>query len=357
MYEGSAIPSSLLPQMNSIWLDEDQEAEKIYGIQSEQFMLNDEETPYGVTIVNSDKPLLQNKNNIKLPSMTNIKTTNPKKFGHKKKKSKDFLKMFTGKDSSNKTELKTISSPFGFKHISHAGKNIYEQPELVAHEQEITSIERPVSQQLTSPKPGHMKSLSKAFVTESIPLNTSESFSRYLNTQRHSGNSSNFKRISNSTPDSERIMSISTMGTSVLSDAYSTKTTGLTYIEKHYAVKHMATKSDVSEVSLDFLKNYTFPSVLKEEEGGGIANTYNVELLNPISSEQEDDLKFKFEKSLNISSPTSNRQRSNSDPNLLATPQLESTWFEKTSSPRKSLDDDILMYYLAPSSMDSPLCR
>ena len=59
-----------LPQMRSIWLDEDEEAEKLYGLQAQQFMGSDDEENLGITFINSDKPVLSNKKNIELPPLS-----------------------------------------------------------------------------------------------------------------------------------------------------------------------------------------------------------------------------------------------------------------------------------------------
>lgn len=69
-----------LPQMRSIWLDEDEEAEKLYGLQAQQFMGSDDEECLGITYINSDKPLLSNKKNIELPPLL-PKTHHPVTIG------------------------------------------------------------------------------------------------------------------------------------------------------------------------------------------------------------------------------------------------------------------------------------
>ena len=49
--------------MKSIWLDEDQEVEKLYGgVRAQQFLgVDDDDEDMGIKVLNSDKPLLENK--------------------------------------------------------------------------------------------------------------------------------------------------------------------------------------------------------------------------------------------------------------------------------------------------------
>lgn len=58
-----------LPQMKSIWIDEDQEAEKLYGLQAQHLMDSDGEDHVDVVLINSNKPLLNNKEKIELPPL------------------------------------------------------------------------------------------------------------------------------------------------------------------------------------------------------------------------------------------------------------------------------------------------
>lgn len=79
------IVNQQLPQMKSIWIDEDQEAEKLYSLQAQQLMGGDE---FNITMVNSDKPALNNKKQIDLRPLT--KKSNSPKLYQKKKHAKAY---------------------------------------------------------------------------------------------------------------------------------------------------------------------------------------------------------------------------------------------------------------------------
>lgn len=179
-----------LPQMRSIWLDEDEEAEKLYGLQAQQFMGSDDEENLGITFINSDKPVLSNKQNIELPpllpnthssrydgrstsnSAVSIETSSSSstiKTKHKKVLFKLNLlkKRFLGTQLD--IRAKNISTPFDFQHISHADtKNGFQDEQLQGPLSAPTEIEEDSALSLSK---RDSRSLNKAFVTERIPAN------------------------------------------------------------------------------------------------------------------------------------------------------------------------------------------
>ena len=86
-----------VPQIKSIWLDEDDETEKLYGLQAHQLLDSDDDDELGVVMINSDKPVLSNRKNINLPPLppnAYDKQSGKKSF---KKKKKSLLKLFQNK--------------------------------------------------------------------------------------------------------------------------------------------------------------------------------------------------------------------------------------------------------------------
>lgn len=60
--------NQMLPQIKSIWIDEDQEAEKLYGMAGQTLLLDESDMEsdneeFDVTVLNSDKPVLNHKKN------------------------------------------------------------------------------------------------------------------------------------------------------------------------------------------------------------------------------------------------------------------------------------------------------
>lgn len=58
--------NQMLPQIKSIWIDEDQEAEKLYGMAGQTLLLDESDMEsdneeFDVTVLNSDKPVLNHK--------------------------------------------------------------------------------------------------------------------------------------------------------------------------------------------------------------------------------------------------------------------------------------------------------
>ena len=160
-----------LPEMNSIWLDEDEGHEKIYGLQS-QYCLDANEQEASIRLVNSDKPKLGGMKTIELKPLksntytrhSNKSTENASNPESLKKRIKNLMlfNIFTSKEkksiisnSSNK-----ISSPYNFQHISHAGDKITNNN---SKNSSISTMQRTTSEPVIS------RTLSCAFVTEFIP--------------------------------------------------------------------------------------------------------------------------------------------------------------------------------------------
>lgn len=360
-----AVGTCNLPQMKSIWLDEDEEAEKLYGLQAQQFMgQDDEDESLSIMMVNSDKPILSNKKNIDLPPLNkNTKSMNfstGQMFSSRKKltKRKGFLALFKTKDSQTSRKSKQISTPFGFQHISHAdaktGFESDEEDACVNVEENSSSANRP------------QRPLSKAFVTQRIPLNSevsqnAEERKRVSNSARMSMQrsistaSSKYSRFSVSTG---RIVSSSTMATSILNETSSpSRLALLNNMEKVYLKNRQKRESDNSEVSLEFLKNYDFPTLVEHKPVISFTPeldtstekifTYSLPEASSTASLQLDDVA-----SISIGTRS---HRANSDSQLLSTPEMENKWFnEDTPVTRRSVDDVLLCYHQA-SDIGSPI--
>lgn len=325
-----------LPQMRSIWLDEDEEAEKLYGLQAQQFMAPDDDENLAIMMVNSDKPLLSNKQNIDLPPLgkkdarhlpTATMVSQKTKTKKKKKKKKGIFGLFRGKERQVVKSPGQISTPFGFQHISHAdvraGFESDEENENEAIEPEEELPARP---------------LSRAFMTLSIPANVSPTKERKRISSRMSIqasiSTSASSRYSRSGDSAGRIVSSSTMATSVLSEASSPSRIALLSSMDRLCIKNKQNRvSDASEASISFLKNYDFPTLLE----------------NSATDEPQTPAKNASEKG----SPV-RLTRVNSEPQLFGTPQMENRWFgDETPASRKSLDDVLLCYH-QPSITSSP---
>ena len=351
------IPSSLLPQMKSIWIDEDEEAEKLYGIQAQQYMGGVDDDDLGFMVLNSNRPVLDNKRNINLPPLNNRLSVMYPKPSKKSSKTKHLLKLFKNREAQQtKVDKVKISAPFSFQHISHADNNV--SPEVTP---ESTRAANTASVLLEDPVEFHTRSLSKAFVTKSIPtahindLGSKESMTykyKELMSRPTSQSSSHYSKRSEETSSSSRIVSTSTMATSILDDHSPKRLLSLSNIEKKYAQKHQHSSSSSSELSLEYLRNYTFPTVLNNKEMLPLREISHPENVSEKTS--SDQLEAKFRQCLSISRSTSFRNRANSSPNLLETPQMENEWFALTPNSKTMVDDDVLVYYFQPSDKDSP---
>lgn len=410
-----------LPQMKSIWLDEDEEAEKLYGLQAQRLMdsSSDEEGDIpDIQLIHSDKPMLNNKKNIELPALRN---KSPPRFrssytSKKNNKKKKFFNKLFGSSSSHSDSKKregssikmTISTPYGFKHISHAGND--PEPEIES------PIEEDVLPPLASCDPGvaKPKPLSSIFVTQSIPQdNASATNGSFHHMSRRSS-----KRISltssvyssatgSSNGHSDRIMSSSTMATTILdrafiphskSGVFSPSRSGsmhsferrpsgrpLSHASSNSSVMHSRSGSVSTNDDIQFLKDYSFPTLLEE----GAADNTNDLLVDPeekettiamesagleaIGARRSHVLSFldtpkqfvgSHTPSHSITSaivdtPASEIKRRNSMPlpHNLSTPELENMLFKDStpkSAKRVSLDDVIKYYDLSSSATECP---
>ncbi|SMN18447.1 similar to Saccharomyces cerevisiae YHR061C GIC1 Protein of unknown function involved in initiation of budding and cellular polarization [Maudiozyma saulgeensis] len=393
-----------LPQMKSIWLDEDEEAEKLYGIQAQQLMdsgsdYDEEDGGYhgipDLMLINSDKPILNNKKNIELSGLKTI--SSPTKFrSHSDKKrsaannkkssgsKKFFKKLFnsSGFKQESNIKKKNISTPYHFQHISHAGGM---DDDNTNDEDEQVSIEVEKS---FDPK---AKQLSSIFVTESIPQPKQEGYSFQQHRRRRS-NSSNIKRTSyssslySSTTSStrgDRIKSSSTMATTILDRFPSNSKNGLSSRSNNNSLKSNTNKNlfnetirPVSEVSqedsMQFLKDYSFPTLLEDKlindfDGNSLAMSFldtPKEILTLMPPQQlppmhSPSLSIDSKVASIVDTPLTQIKRRNSLPlaHSLSTPELENMLFKDTSpksAKRISLGDVIMYYNQSSTSTESP---
>lgn len=396
-----------LPQMKSIWIDEDQEAEKLYSLQAQQLMGDDE---LNITLVNSDKPALNNKKQIDLRPLVK-KSNSPQlynkehKFSGKSSTSaqvqevsnkvsykKSIMNLFKNGNVSSysrkkkqQNNVRIISGPFDFQHISHAGGK---------QEPTNESSQRTVNVDKVDPRCSENKrkdsesmkdsiSLNKAFVTKTLRPD-SEVSSIYANSMK-----------SNECHD--RIMSVS-----------STATTFLERTPSFHRIKHLSNhnnkifsaqkpqfttnerpNSSGSNISINFLKNYNFPTLLedeqvqdfnqivmlKEEEEGqkrgkeGINNVLQPPTISLSSSYSTTTSSSSFPSTTDLPmkghcnnrsisttisnssstyssiKPKSMHKRTSSVPGSLSTPDLEQFLFSDVAFKDRISVDDILRYY------------
>lgn len=338
-----------LPQMKSIWLDEDEEAEKLYGLQVQQFMAPDEDEDLAIMMVNSDKPLLSNKKNIDLaPLGKSLKTpkfmsTKPLSSSTKKKlmRKKGFFALFKNKESHVQRDSRKISTPFGFQHISHADVRTglesedQSQPEEASEEEQSTQVE----DELPS------RPLSRAFVTHSIPIDYSSNSEEVNERKRASvrmsvstSGSSKYSRYSNT---AGRIVSSSTMATSILHESGSPNRAALLSSMDKLSLRERKNRDSAdSNSSISFLKDYDFPTLIEVHSATEEPVTPKKQNLMPDSKK--------------VAHSPNRLSKVKSDSQLLHTPDMENRWFnEETPASRKSLDDVLLCYH-QPSNTASP---
>lgn len=395
-----------LPQMKSIWIDEDQEAEKLYSLQAQQLMGDDE---LNITLVNSDKPALNNKRQIDLRPLVK-KSNSPQLYNrdykfnckssmhsqiqeasNKVSYKKSIMNLFKNGNASGHSKkkkqqnnIRIISGPFDFQHISHAGGKHETTDELPQREIKAGKVD-PIHSENNHKDTDSVKdsiSLNKAFVTKTVRPD-SEASSIYANSMK-------------SNECHERIMSMST-----------TATTFLERTPSFHRIKHLSNhnnkslntqkpqlttterpSSTGSNISLTFLKNYNFPTLLEDEpiqdfnqivtlkeedeENGGGESTSNV-LQPPTISLSSSysittssssfpstaDLPIKGHSNTrsisttisNSSStysslkPKSMHKRTSSVPGSLSTPDLEQFLFSDVAFKDRISVDDILRYY------------
>ncbi|CAL9729703.1 GTPase-interacting component 2 [Monosporozyma unispora] len=367
------IVNQQLPQMKSIWIDEDQEAEKLYSLQAQQLMGGDE---FNITMVNSDKPALNNKKQIDLRPLTK-KSNSPKLYQKKKhakayqqplqqtnkvKHKKSILNLFRSNSISHKKQQqpasRVISGPFDFQHISHAGGK--EDEEESQEEPSQTKQDNPMT---TDDSTKDLISLNKAFVTQTLRPESVGS-SLYTNSMK-------------SENQHDRIMSMSTTATTFLERTPSfnkikrlSNNKLLSSAQRNHFTTTERPDSMGSNLSINFLKNYSFPTLLEDEQ----IKDFN-ELEQPVEIEQESttatttttDLSMKHTKNQSISSSfsttsssysslkppptntntpnTRSHKRNSSAPGSLTTPELEQFLFSDSAFKDRISVDDILRYY------------
>lgn len=349
-----------LPQMKSIWIDEDQEAEKLYSLQAQQLMGGDE---FNITMVNSDKPALNNKKQIDLRPLTK-KSNSPKLYSKKKqpkpqpipqqkiKSKKSILNLFRSNVGPEKKQYerntsRIISGPYDFHHISHAGgrDDVEEEEEEEPGKQE----EEQMPDQDNSRKDS--LSLNKAFVTETLrPESTGSSL--YANSMK-------------SESQHERIMSMSTTATTFLERTPSFNK--IKRLSNNKLLSSSAQRNNLStterpdsmgsNLSINFLKNYSFPTLLEDEQ---VKDFHELEQDSTVT-----DLSLKHTKNQSITSsfsvssstyssikptgttvkPQSTHTRNSSAPGSLTTPELEQFLFSDSAFKDRISVDDILRYY------------
>ena len=301
--------------MKSIWIDEDQEMEKLYGFQVRQRFMNgpstdsdeDVDEDLGIVLVDSEKLALPNKNNIKLPPLPNYMAINSNINSNHKlltNKKKNFLGMFKKKDllsrkrgsATQTTKQSSISTPFDFHHISHAnGKK--EDSSFESHEKEEQD--------------DGVESLVKFTSLAPQPRPDSNVSSKYSNVVMN---------------DSSRIVSSSTIATTM--DSHHDGNEANNASNK---TKQLNSPTEL-EMTLEELRNYTFPSVL----GDSVS-----EKTNP-SSPSVSSFSSKFKPR---------------ELNAIHTPELENCFNvdQSLNSPGNRISvDDVLKFYYQCSEASTP---
>lgn len=397
-----------LPQMKSIWLDEDEEAEKLYGMQAQQLMDSgsDYDDEYGeshgipdIMMINSDKPILNNKKNIKLSGLPKqyAKTVSSSNHYAKSKKkpsgSKKFFKSLFGSSGfkqETSIKKKSISTPYHFQHISHAG-GVDEDEDSNNKEEFDNANEKSEEDEIVKSCDPRVKQLSSIFVTESIPQSKHDShYSNLQNNHRRRSSSINNKRTSYSSSiyssgtastRGERIMSSSTMATTILDRFPSSSNSSFPSRSNNSSFKFSSSDKEMfrplseasEEDSIQFLKNYSFPTLLEDKpvndfDENSMAMSFldtpkeNLTLMPPQqlppmhSPSRSIDSKTSFV----VDTPVSQIKRRNSLPlaHSLSTPELENMLFKDSNSPksakRVSLGDVIMYYNQTSTSTESP---
>lgn len=248
-------------------------------------------------------------------------------------------------------KAKGISTPFGFQHISHADTKDGFQEEPAQQQQPLPiAVEQDAA---SSPSNKRSSALSKAFVTERIPANRDSKLnsrshdkktsSRFSVARSISVTSSNYSKNTqgNSHSINGRVVSTSTMATSLFED--SPNASPKQFKIKSHSLGHKHTDStDSSESSLDFLKNYSFPTLLEDR---------------PILDFLPRSQRSSGYRSLLLETPNLNKNtvRAFASPqqsplpmrrNSIATPspQSKSSYIDSPANFRRSFDD-ILCFY------------
>ena len=120
----SSPPTDLqnLPRMKSIWLDEDQEIEKLYSIQAEQFMNSgDHVDAMNITLLNSDVPKLENTENILL-----LPTKNPERIENSRSVSEE-----KKVKNSRKRKLFSFFKNINSRSVSYTHLDVYKRQVII----------------------------------------------------------------------------------------------------------------------------------------------------------------------------------------------------------------------------------
>lgn len=277
--------------MKSIWIDEDQEAEKLYGIGHTLLLDSDaesQENDLDVTVLNSVQPVLSHKKSIMLPPLKQSSSSSlPRQ--QPKRKTKGFLKSIfkSGRSHQQLASPAKISTPYDFHHISHAS---YNRLPITEEEQEE---EEEMEEELYDTGEESEPHLSRAFVTESLldrsVSNTKSSYSGSRERKKsivsmHRSNSGSIDRSasvsssnlskSNSMMKYNRVVSSSTIATSLFEyeDVQLSPEQYKATKIPNFDISHMEPaqplnrNSGDSDLSISFLKTYNFPTLLEEEE-------------------------------------------------------------------------------------------
>ncbi|AAS50319.1 AAL047Cp [Eremothecium gossypii ATCC 10895] len=331
-----------LPQIKSIWIDEDEEAEKLYGLQAQQMMDSDDEELLGVVTLNSEQPVLNNKTRIELPplppSAYELKKSQSAMdlLARKKQKWKQF---FLGRREAR--GRMSISVPFAFQHISHADGRLYEEE---------------AAAEAAVPAGG---GFSKAFVTDALPPTASplEDARARRSVSSLSGRSSRRTSRASASLSTARVVSTSTMATSVLELA-ARPPEKLGQLERAHLEGRIGRLPSESG-SMDELQRYHFPTV--REEPPAAFETPRVRGEDKFGWDTPDNARTLTEHMLEQlqGSPavpaTVGTPRRKSDSALTPILCMKETFTEsQTPNERRSVDD-VLLYYHQGSETDSTL--
>ncbi|AGO09944.1 AaceriAAL047Cp [[Ashbya] aceris (nom. inval.)] len=332
-----------LPQIKSIWIDEDEEAEKLYGLQAQQMMDSDDEELLGVVTLNSERPVLNNKTRIELPplppSAYELKKSQSAMdlLARKKQKWKQF---FRGRKEARGGV--SISVPFAFQHISHADGRLCEEEAV---------------EEAVAPAAG---GFSKAFVTDALPPTLSpldENSRARRSVSSLSGRSSRRTSRASASLSTARVVSTSTMATSVM-ELPARPLEKLGQLERAHLEGRIGRLQSES-ASMDELQRYHFPTV--REEPAAAFETPRLRGEDKFGWDTPDNARTLTEHMLEQlqGSPTvpatAGTPRRKSDSALTPILCMKETFTEsQTPNERRSVDD-VLLYYHQGSETDSTL--
>lgn len=372
-----------VPLMKSIWLDEDDETEKLYGPLGESWLDNSSDTDneeLGVKLIKSNKPVLNNKKNIELrkpnckPRDAKVKTSQSYSATNTKDSKKKKPSVFNLFRVNLSRKPKTISSPFDFQHISHADAknsdkhdtdiNTQDCKQSIKTNNEIVTGLIPASKVNTMPITSY-NTTSAISNTPITPIKGRQSEIFKLN---HSVSRSTSRASSNLSQNGfsrrRNITSTSTMATSVLETPlqltkqnqlsplqdFQEEITNDSSIYDQYNLLKPSLAYDISPERFsalsddsmnNFLKDYDFPTLLEDEQSFVVIDNLNSQLV--------------FEKSEfldhNVNKARSSVARRNSDSQILNNGFVSPR--KTQASFRKSVDNIYDCYYDSCSSKGS----